>query len=78
MAEKVDKKVEALARVDEQAPMSLIQLAIERQADISTLERLLDLKERVDKEKARQAFINALAAFQAELPPIKKEQDCPQ
>lgn len=44
----------------------LLQVAVERGADLAQLERLLELKQRVDAEKARQAYNDAISAFRAE------------
>lgn len=54
---------------------SLVQLAIDKGVDVMLLERLVALKERVDERDARAAFIAALAAFQAECPPILKTRE---
>ena len=52
--------------------MTLIQLAVDRGADITTLERLLDLKMRVEADEARKAFEVAFAAFKSEAVRIVK------
>lgn len=51
---------------------SLVQLAIERNVDVANLERLIALQERVAERDAEIALSQALAAFQAECPPIPK------
>jgi hypothetical protein len=50
----------------------LIAKAIEHNVGIDTLERLLALRERLKAEQAREAFFQALAAFQGECPVIAK------
>lgn len=42
--------------------------------DVAKLEKLLDVKERWEKEEARKAFIAAKAAFKAEAPRIEKNK----
>lgn len=54
------------------SPMNLIELAISTNADIDKLEKLMQLKERWDKEQARKSFINSMSLFQSELPVIKR------
>lgn len=53
-------------------PDNFISQAIKENLDIDKLERLLAMKERWDKEQARKAFFEALAAFQEECPDIRK------
>lgn len=48
----------------------LIQLAIEKNLDVEKLERLIALQERVSDRRAVVEFAEAMAAFQAECPPI--------
>src|SRR5574337_1798893 len=50
----------------------LIELAINKDLDVDKLEKLLQMKEHVDSEKARVAFNNAMMKFQSECPVIKK------
>ena len=59
----------ALASVDR-----LLELAVTGNADMAKLEKLLDLKERYDKEEARKAYTAAMAAFKAEAPIITKDK----
>lgn len=53
---------------------NLIRFAVERGADVGTLERLVDLQERVEAREARAAFLRALAAFQDTCPEIPKNR----
>jgi ERF superfamily protein len=62
----------AMQLVIPQSPQSLIALAIERQTPVESLEKLLAMAERLKADAAREAFFNALAAFQGECPTIKK------
>jgi tetratricopeptide (TPR) repeat protein len=53
-------------------PSQLLGMAIEKGLDITTLERLMDLQERWEKNKARAAFFEAKARFQGLVPEIPK------
>ena len=61
---------------DQSAVMvSLIQrAATDPQVDLEKLDRLLDVKERWEKEEARKAFVAALAAFKRNPPKLVKDQ----
>lgn len=50
----------------------ILQFAVESKVPVDTIERLVALKERMDAKSAAMEFNMALAAFQAECPPIKK------
>lgn len=50
----------------------LLSKAVEAGQSTETLERLLDMQERVMKVQARQAYMSALAEFQSRVPPISK------
>lgn len=52
--------------------MDMIANAVSSGASIEALERLMALKERHDKEVAKNAFTEALAKFQEECPEIRK------
>ena len=53
-------------------PMQLMQIAVESNADLDKLEKLMDLQERYDAGNARKAFYTAMAQFQQRCPDIKK------
>jgi hypothetical protein len=57
-----------LASVD-----TFIQKAIETGATVETLDRLFELQQKARAAAAKQSFIRALAAFQAECPIIEKK-----
>src|SRR5262245_41287271 len=59
----------ALVRLN---PQALITQALTANASIETVERLVSLAERVQTVTARQAWPGAMAAFQADCPPIPK------
>lgn len=63
---------ESAVATQQDAPMSLVQLAIEKGVDVEVIERLVALQERVMERNAEAAMAQALAAFQAECPPIPR------
>lgn len=52
----------------------LLEMAISNGTDMAQLEKLLELKEKYDREEARKAFTAALAAFKSEEISIKKDR----
>lgn len=54
---------------------ALVRLAIEQKVPVEALERLVALQERVMERDARTAFVEALAAFRADCPPILKTRE---
>lgn len=55
-------------------PMQMLQIAVERGADLAMLEKLMDLQQRWEEGEARKAFVAALSAFKAEPPTIIKNK----
>lgn len=55
-------------------PSGLLALAIEQNASVESLEKLLALQERWDREQARKAYYAARTQFQAMQPPIAKSK----
>lgn len=55
-------------------PMQMLQIAVERGADMAQLEKLMDLQERWQANQARQAFDAAISAAKAEIKPIAKKR----
>lgn len=51
---------------------NILRIAIEKDVDVGTLERLVALSERISERQAASEFNGALAAFQAECPSIEK------
>ncbi len=58
----------------EQSVDSFIQLAITEKAPIETLERLFALHKEVEAEKAKSAYVQAMANFQKNCPVIEKKK----
>lgn len=63
-----------LPAVRAEDPMALLSMAVQRGADVETLERLTALREKFRAEQARSAFFSALNAFQAEIPVIIRKR----
>lgn len=55
-------------------PMEILSNAVDGGADVATLEKLLDLQERWERNQARKAFEEAMAAAKEELPTITKNR----
>ena len=55
-------------------PNQLIQIAVQNNAPIESLEKLMDLQERWEKKEARKAFYEAKTSFQEKKPKIVKDQ----
>lgn len=58
--------------VVEPNPSVLLQLAVQQNLDIDKLEKLMQLQERWQAQRARKEFLNAISRFQAVCPPIEK------
>ncbi len=55
-------------------PMGMIGIAVEQNASIETIEKLMALQERWEANQARRAFDEAMAAAKAEIPTIAKNR----
>ena len=51
---------------------SIFALAIEKQGTAETLEKLMGIRRELNAEASKKAFDEAMAAFQAECPPVRK------
>tara|TARA_R110000764_G_scaffold189942_3_gene275199 strand:- start:1008 stop:1766 length:759 start_codon:yes stop_codon:yes gene_type:complete len=67
----IEQTIHPLA-VQQEQYMGLIQMAVEKGADINQLEKLMDLQDRFEAKNARKSFFNALSVFQSAIPTIKK------
>lgn len=56
------------------SPMELLSSAVERGANVETIERLAALAERMEQSRSRRAFDEAIAAAKSEIPTIKKNR----
>lgn len=55
-------------------PMQMLQIAVEKGADLDQLQKLMDLQERWEATEARKAFVAAKAAFKANAPKLTKNK----
>lgn len=55
-------------------PMDLLQIAMNQNADIGKLEKLMELQMRWEANEAKKAFEIAMAAFKSEVPTILKNR----
>lgn len=55
-------------------PMQMLQMAVEKGADLDQLQKLMDLQDRWEATQARKAFVQAMADFKADPPKIIKDR----
>ena len=75
----MEKKIVAteeskVKEVEIMGPASLINVAIEKGADLEKLEKLLLLKEKYEANEARKAYNRAMSDFKLSPPKIEKDQ----
>lgn len=58
----------------EQTPLSIIGQAVERGADVATLEKLMDLQERYEANQGRKLYAEAMHACQQQMPSIVRDK----
>ena len=58
----------------ELTPMDMLRIAVEKNADLDKLAKLMDLQERYEANQARKAFVEALSAFKANPPTVIKDK----
>jgi len=61
-----------VAQFQEPTAMGMIAQAVQKGADVATIERLVALKERLDRTEAEKAFYEAKARLHAKLPQIEQ------
>ena len=54
-------------------PLQMLQVAVEQNADLEKMQKLMDLHERWEANQARKAYVKAMAAFKAEPHEIVKD-----
>ena len=57
------------------ALLDMIAKVVERGLPIEYLDKVMELRERFEREEARKAFASAMAAAKAEMPPIEKDAE---
>ena len=58
----------------DQSPMAMMTMAISQGADLSQLEKMMDLQIRWEANEAKKAYVKAMAAFKADPPKIEKDR----
>lgn len=58
--------------MERQEPQDLLALAVQKGADVATIERLMVVRTQLKAEAAKESYFRALSAFQAECPVIAK------
>lgn len=58
----------------DQSPMAMMTMAISQGADLSQIEKMMDLQIRWDANEAKKAYVKAMAAFKADPPKIEKDR----
>lgn len=69
------EKIEPQRVVTSVTPMDMLNRAVESGASLEMVEKLMTLQERWEKNQARKAFDNAIAAAKAEIPNITKNRE---
>ena len=74
---KLNPKIEApeTGVVTAITPMDMLQIAIDKGADLDQLTKLMDLQERWEAAEAKKAFVVAMTKFRAECPTIQKTRE---
>jgi hypothetical protein len=60
--------------INQTTPAMLLNIAIEKGAELDKLEKLMDLQIKWEENQARKAYFAAMAAFKAEPPEIEKDK----
>lgn len=55
-----------------QSPTTLIEMALTNGAEITTIEKLVDMQNKYEEKEARKFFFSSLSKFQSEMPTIGK------
>lgn len=70
---KADSHQAVISRIDgEKNALSLIEMALSGGADISVIERMVDLQNQQEERRAKKLFNISMSKFQGELPVIEK------
>lgn len=66
--------IEVPEQIAPDSPLALLQRAIDNNTPVETIEKLMDLHDRWKTQKAKEAYDQAMAAFQADCPTIEKKK----
>lgn len=64
--ERRERPSSAVIPMPEATPMQMLAIAVQQGADLSKIEKLMELQQRWDAERARKSFVAAMSAFKAE------------
>lgn len=67
-----EKQTTEIQRTQQIQPMNLISMAVENNADVDKLEKLMALADVYDKRQAEKSYNFSMSEFQSDLPVIKK------
>ncbi len=70
---KIDPELQELAPVDPMVSM-IERIALDPDADLEKLERMLQMKERMESERDRRAFSEAMSKCQSEMEPVARNK----
>jgi hypothetical protein len=72
--ERRDRPSSAVIPMPEATPMQMLAIAVQQGADLSKIEKLMELQQRWDGERARKSFVAAMSAFKSEPMSILKSK----
>lgn len=73
--EKELQKVEPINQVSTQVtPMQLLSIAMDQNADIDKLTKLMELQERWEASEAKKSYVKAMSEFKRDIPKITKDK----
>jgi len=77
MTTKEIRKIEptGVINADPVTPITLVQMAIDQNADLDRLEKLMGMQERWEANQAKKAYVSAMAYFKAKCPEIEKTKE---
>lgn len=59
-------------QVNQDPTFKMMEMVVQKGGDIASLEKLMDLQERAERNQARKSFFMAFSAFQSDLPIINR------
>lgn len=74
MSTEIVEQNNSIPTATDRSPMAIMTMAINQGADLSQLEKMMDLQTRWEANEAKKAYIKAMAAFKANPPKIEKDR----
>jgi hypothetical protein len=74
VATRSQRQSREVAAVPQPTPMMMLQQTVERGGSLETIAKLMDLQERWEKNEARKAYDDAMAAAKSKIPVIRKNR----